>query len=101
MKVEKGKIETTVYRKPTNNNIYIHWNSYGPKQWKVGTLSGIIRRAYVICSTVEARSTELKFIEKGFTDINGYPKYLVKNMLKKFEEAHKNETGTVNNSTEN
>ena len=82
-------MDTTVYRKPTNNNIYIHWNSFGPKQWKTGTLSGIIRRAYDICSTKEALSYEIDFIQKVFTEINGYPRGLVRNMLKKYEEQNR------------
>ena len=49
-KEENGSVQTSVFRKPTNS-IYIHWQSYAPKQWKVETLSGIIRRAYEICST--------------------------------------------------
>ena len=49
-KEENGSVQTSVFRKPTNNSIYIHWQSYAPNQWKVGTLSGIIRRAYEICS---------------------------------------------------
>ena len=61
-KKDNGNIETSVYRKPTNNSIYIHWNAYGPRQWKTGTFSGIVRRAYDICSTEESRETELKFI---------------------------------------
>ena len=52
-KDENGSIQTGVYRKATNNSIYIHWNSYAPKQWKVGTLSGMTRRAYEICSNKE------------------------------------------------
>ena len=31
-------IETCVFRKPTNRDIYIHWNSFGPFQWKYCTL---------------------------------------------------------------
>ena len=84
-----GTINTSVYRKPTNNNIYIHWDSYSPKQWKIGTLSGIIRRAYEICSTKEALVSELNFILKIFTEINGYPYKLVQNMLVKFENTFK------------
>ena len=84
-----GTLDTAVYRKPTNNNVYIHWRSYGPKQWKTGTLAGIIRRAYSICSTKEALSSELDFIRHVFITINGYPKYLVESMLKKFEETNK------------
>ena len=82
-KEDNGVVQTSVYRKPTNNSIYIHWDSYAPKQWKVGTLHGIIRRAYEICSTEEATKNELSHIEKVFTEINGYPKNLVKSVLKK------------------
>ena len=32
--IRKNKsIETTVYRKPTNNDIYLNWNSFSPKSW--------------------------------------------------------------------
>ena len=31
-------IETCVFRKPTNTDIYIHWNSFAPFQWKFSTL---------------------------------------------------------------
>ena len=31
-------IETCVFRKPTNSDIYIHWNSFGPFQWKYSAL---------------------------------------------------------------
>ena len=84
-----GRLDTTVYRKPTNNNIYIHWNAYGPRQWKIGTLSGIIQRAYIICSTEEDRTAELKFIHDVFTEINGYPKYVVNSILRKFADKQK------------
>ena len=98
MRKDTGNIETSVYRKPTNNSIYIHWNAYGPRQWKVGTLSGIIRRAYDICSTDESRTSELKFIADVFTQINGYPQYVVNSMLNKFEEKHKDSTNSSSNA---
>ena len=47
-KDENGSTQTSVYRKSTNNSIYIHWNSHAPKEWKVGTLRGMIKRAYMI-----------------------------------------------------
>ena len=96
---EDGNLDTSVYRKPTNNNVYIHWMSYGPKQWKTGTLSGIIRRAYYICSTNEALQTELAFIKKVFTEINGYPKFLVDRMLQKFREMQTEADASENNNT--
>ena len=33
-KEEDGGIQTGVYRKETNNNIYIHWNSHAPSSGK-------------------------------------------------------------------
>ena len=86
IKEENGGIQTGVYRKETNNSIYIHWNSHAPNQWKVGTLSGMIRRAYEICSNDEEREKELTHLKKVFTEINGYPVNLVEKTLKKVKE---------------
>ena len=35
------KLETTVFDKETNNNLYFHWRSFGPATWKKGTLKWI------------------------------------------------------------
>lgn len=85
-KEENGAIQTAVYRKPTNNSIYIHWESYAPKQWKVGTLFGIIRRAYEICSTKDALSKELAHVRRVFTTTNGYPHRLVTSIFRKVKQ---------------
>lgn len=97
----EGNMDTSVYRKPTNNSIYIHWNAYGPRQWKIGTLSGIIRRAYEVCSTEESRRSELNFISDVFTRINGYPHYIVSSMLTKFEKEHKSGNAPLNDDATN
>lgn len=36
-------IETTVFRKENNTNMYINWNSHAPVQWKIGTLRNLIQ----------------------------------------------------------
>ena len=74
-------LETTIYRKSTNNGVYLHWNSFAPKNWKRSTLRSILARAYKICSTKELLDEELKCIEREFIEINGYPKWIV-NQLK-------------------
>ena len=33
-----SEVETTVYRKSTNNDIYRHWQSFSLITWKQGTL---------------------------------------------------------------
>ena len=50
----KGKkIYTTVYRKATNNYVYLNWNAFAPISWKRSTFKTLIERAYLICSTDE------------------------------------------------
>ena len=50
--------ETTVYRKPTNNGIFLYWNSFAPNTWKRVTLRSIITRAYDVCSNDEIFETK-------------------------------------------
>ena len=96
-KMENGEIQTGVYRKETNNSIYIHWNSYAPKQWKVGTLRGMIRRAYDICSNEEELTKELTHLREVFTGINGYPRNLVETTMKNVKDE-RNATRTTANT---
>ena len=95
-RTDNGMVETGVYRKKTNNSIYIHWNSYAPKMWKVGTLSGMTRRAYEICSTKEELDKELAHLRNVFTTINGYPQHLVTSVMRKIKE--KNQPGRGNDA---
>ena len=55
-----NKLVCSVYRKSTNNDIYMNWNSFAPKTWKMRTLKSLIERAFLICSTEEFLNEELK-----------------------------------------
>ena len=68
-----GSFSTKVYRKKTDNNIYINWKAFAPKSWKIGTLKGIFRRAYLICSEKEDLEKEIQYIKQVFNKTNGYP----------------------------
>ena len=98
-KEENGRIQTGVYRKETNNSIYINWNAYAPKQWKIGTLRGMVRRAYDICSNEDELTTELTHLREVFTRINGYPSHLVDTIMKNVKDE-RNTTRTEENSAE-
>ena len=45
--------ETTVHRKSSLNDIYLHWESFAPNAWKRGTLRTLVLTVHVICSTKE------------------------------------------------
>ena len=85
--------ETTVYRKPTNNGIYLHWSSFAPNTWKRGTLRSVITRAYDVYSNDEFLKQELSKIKIDFLKINGYPKWI-------FDQIHQTVTKDREVSTE-
>ena len=44
------KVETTVFCKSTNSDIYFHWQSFFTTRWKRGTLQSLVSRASIVCS---------------------------------------------------
>ena len=83
---------TTVYRKPTNNDIYIHWDTFASESWKRGTLKTLTRRAYSICSTEELLYSELQQIRHSFLTINGYPHNIITQIFESVKNNHKPNT---------
>ena len=59
-------IETTVYRKSTNNDIYLNWDTFSTDNWKRGTLKALVERAYTVFSTKDFLDKELKYLQKVF-----------------------------------
>ena len=98
----KGKkIYATVYRKATNNDVYLNWNAFAPIRWKRSTLKTLMERAYLICSTDELQNRELGYIEKVFHENNSYPKYVIKHALQQIFEQRNNKTNGTDNSNNN
>ena len=94
------KIETCVYRKSTNTDIYIHWNSYAPSSWKRSTLKTLIMRAYTISSNDNYLKLELKYLQKVFHERNGYPHWFitkVMNEVKRLNIPREHSQGTNEN----
>ena len=83
-----------MYRKKTDTNVYIHWESFAPKTWKIGTLRGLIRRAFVLCSTEDARKKEIAFLKKTFRGINGYPSRILNTTIREVEQKFEQERMT-------
>ena len=47
-------METAIYWKSTNTDIYMHWNSHAPSSWKIATLKNLVQRATIVSSTKQA-----------------------------------------------
>lgn len=78
---KENKLETSVYRKSTNTDLYINWNSHAPIQWKKSTLRGLVKRAITICSSESILDDELKYLETIFINKNQYPKNFVTSII--------------------
>ena len=90
-----GTFDTEVYRKKTDNSIYINWNAFATRSWKVGTLKGLFRRAFLVCSTEQGLQKEIKFLKQVFTKVNGYPSRIVDKTLHEIKRNVDNETRLV------
>ncbi len=92
-------LQTNIYRKRTDTSIYINWKSFSPNIWKIGTLKGLLRRAYKICSKKEWVDKEVEYLKQVFIDINQYPKNVVDNTARQvkteWEEAQNQQDETV------
>ena len=76
-----NNINTTLYRKSTNNDICLNWESVAPDKWKQGTLKTLTKRAYDNCSNQELLQKELNYIERVFRVNNNYTNWVIENVL--------------------
>ena len=72
-----GTFETDVHRKKTDTNVYMHWDSFAPRAWKIGTMKSLIRRAHIICSKPEFLQKEMEHLKAVFQDVNGFPSRVI------------------------
>ena len=91
IKRTNDKLDTKVYRKDTNTDIYINWYSHSPRIWKINTLKGLIKRAIGICSTTEYLNEELMHLKNVFVEINQYPQKLVDKIIQEEMEKQNND----------
>ena len=91
-------IESKVYRKPTNINIYLNRNSFVPNTWKRSTLRTLIKRAYLICSSKKHLADELKHLEYVFEKYNNFPKWVIDQLLSDGQLKDSNIRSSIQNN---
>ena len=96
IKNNNGSISRGVFRKNTDTNIYLHWKSFAPDIWKIGTLKGLFRRAFLICSEDVYLKKEIKHLKFVFTKINKYPPQIVEKILNDVRIKFNNENSSIN-----
>ena len=66
------KLETQVYRKPTNTGLLLHYQSQPDKRYKDSLLKTMIHRAYALSSIKEAFNSECAKLRPIFSRLD-YP----------------------------
>ena len=70
---------TSIYRKPTNTNLYAHYSSAATMSSKESVVRTLTRRAYKQCSP-QRLNTELQHLEATFLS-NGYPLQKIRHLM--------------------
>ena len=72
---------TSIYRKPTFTGLYLSWDAFTPKSWKVNLIKCLTFRALKICSDYRIKS-EFEQIKNLFLG-NGYPEEVIVDTMNK------------------
>ena len=96
-RIPYGRFATSVYRKPTNTNLYTRWDSAHPPQQKMGIFHTLLHQAKLLCSSPSLLKEETNFLLRVFIE-NGYPENQLKNALSKFylNKGRKNQRSVEN-----
>ena len=86
-RTEDDEIETSVYRKETNTDIYMNWYSHAPTSWKIATLKSLIKRAFLISSKAESLKAELIYLKNTFCEKNDYPERMVEQIIENEQKS--------------
>ncbi|CAH8868385.1 unnamed protein product [Trichobilharzia szidati] len=99
---EDGKLNTSVYRKPTHSNRYLDFQSSHPMSVKVGLVKCLNDRAQKLSSTKENLNQELIHIKEALK-LNNYPDKLVRKYVRKCKNKINNDNSDsdYNNNNDN
>lgn len=75
-----NKLQTDVYRKPTNTDRLLDDSSYHPTSHKATTVTTLMKRARVVCSSEDALQKELRHLKEVFKT-NNYKETFVQCLL--------------------
>ena len=93
--VTKDKYLTTLYRKPTNTNLYLLYESNQCRRYKIGLIRTLTIRILRICSNEQLRGKEIITMKETLIN-NGYPHKVIQRGIKEGENIVKRLNDTRN-----
>ena len=97
---ENGKLNTTVYRKPTHTDMYLHWDSHHNIPSKYSVIGTLYHRANTICSTTQYLHDEEKHLNQALKKCK-YPSWAINRVRirSKTTTSHNSNRRTGNSNT--
>ena len=93
--LKKGcKLETSVYRKPTNTGLLLHHQSHVDKRYKKSLLKTMLNRAFHLSTTWQSFKSECDHLTVMFTNLK-YPDTLIKSTICHFVTSVRSENPEV------
>ena len=87
---QEGRLHTTVFRKPTHTDQYLHWDSLHPISSKYSVVRTLQHRANTICSSKQLLKEEEDHLTKALMNCN-YPRWALNRVRMKINSTdHKN-----------
>ncbi|KAL9951258.1 hypothetical protein ACROYT_G043894, partial [Oculina patagonica] len=77
------RLETAVYRKPTNTGLLLHFHSHTDKRYKDCLIKTMVHRAHALSSTIEAFNEECDRLRSIFTRLD-YPMHVINSTINNF-----------------
>jgi hypothetical protein len=95
---KEDELATKIYRKPTFTGVYLKWTSLTSIKYKLGLIYCLLDRAWKICSSPEARKTEISTI-RSILAKNDYPTQIIDREIAKFMKNRSKESAANSATT--
>ena len=97
----EGRLNTTVYRKPTHTDQYLHWDSLHPISLKYSVVETLHHRARTICSNKQSLQQEEDHLAKALKNCN-FPMWALNRIkIKLNNPAHKKNENKASSTQQN
>ena len=90
VRLSESGSQTCIYRKPTNTNTLLHFDSVAPLKWKSGLVMCMLNRAKRISSSAQLFNAEVMKLKVIF-ELNSYPVQFFNRIYKRFEQKQKSQ----------
>ena len=96
---EDGRLNTTVYRKPTHTDMYLKWDSHHPISSKYSLVGTLLHRAKTVYSSPDKLKREEEHLSRVLTKCK-YPTWAINRVKMKMKKPAQKKKNTGNNNNQ-